>query len=130
MMDSLLPTFHRPLPQPQLFVDLRRIKAEENSKEKKLDISQRRNTEGVEFNAEVKPAVQIFPKKKSNKEFKIRNISNKLKTLYQSKEQDGIREKIKQPFGHKFPFKPKSKNRKPNSYSCVSHCMNIQLVIV
>ena len=119
-MDSLLPSFQTQLPEPQLFVELRRVKVETNPAEDDFS-DRRRNIQDLVYNnndnndnnnekkkVEVKksavpvqvPVVSNVPKPQFNMAYK-KNLRNKIKTLYKPKKQEG--EKIiTLPYGQKF----------------------------
>ena len=112
-MDSLLPSFQTQLPEPQLFVELRRVKVKENPAEDEIS-DLRRNIQDLLYDndkVEVKkPLVSKVPKLQFNKAYK-KNLRNKIKTLYKPKKQEG--EKIiTLPYGQKFADHSNSTRKK------------------
>merc|ERR1711879_601408 len=90
LMESLLPSFQTQLPEPQLFVELRRVKVLEDPPEDEIS-DHRRNFQDLHYNnnkinndkVEVKkPVVSDLPK--FSKAYK-KNLRNKIKTLYKPK---------------------------------------------
>ena len=119
-MDSLLPSFQTRLPEPQLFVELRRVKVEANPAEDEIS-DHRRNIQDLVYNennnkVEVKkpavpiPVVSDVQKIQFNKAYN-KNFRNKIKTLYKPKKQEG--EKIiTLPYGQKFADHSNSTRKK------------------
>lgn len=105
-----MPSFQTQLPEPQLFVELRRVKVLEDPPEDEIS-DHRRNFQDLHYNnnnkinndkVEVKkpavPVVSDLPK--FSKAYK-KNLRNKIKTLYKPKKQEGAKI-ITLPYGQKF----------------------------
>lgn len=116
-MDSLLPSFQTQLPEPQLFVELRRVKVKESPAEDEIS-DHRRNIHDLlhtsNSKVEVKkpevPVVSEVPKLQFNKAYK-KNLRNKIKTLYKPKKQ-GEEKIITLPYGQKFADHSNSTRKK------------------
>ena len=115
-MESLLPSFQTQLPEPQLFVELRRVKGLEDPAEDEISDHRRHiqdlhynnnnnnnnkiNNEKVEVKKPAVPVVSDLPKLQFSKAYK-KNLRNKIKTLYKPKKQEG-ETIITLPYGRKF----------------------------
>ena len=113
-MDSLLPSTHRELPQPQLFVDLRRITGETSPVEWRE--TQRRNIQDVEEH-HADALEPLDPMLRFDKDSYMKKLKNKITTSNirnRSREQNGNREKGIKPYGEKFPYHKNSTRKRLN----------------
>ena len=115
-MDSLLPSIHTKLPEPQLFVDLRRIKVKEEPVKVEdapafVKSSKRRNIQD-EDNDILEPVMPAAPVLKTSKDRNKIMTSNKIQK--KSKGEVEPREKVFPSYGKKFPYHKNSTKRKSN----------------